>query len=84
MAYINGVPVYQVNESAAQNISYYDWQNQMDWKDMGVEDYTQPQKYNCGGYYASKCSMKRYARPCSAHCFPYCSDECMPALPPCA
>jgi hypothetical protein len=25
--FIDGVPVYPVNQSAAQQISYYDWQN---------------------------------------------------------
>jgi hypothetical protein len=37
--YIDGVPVYPVNETAASQINYYDWQNQMSWSDMGVQTY---------------------------------------------
>ena len=43
--FIDGVAVYPVNETMAHNINYYDWENQMDWAEMGVQTYNYTQKY---------------------------------------
>jgi hypothetical protein len=42
--YIDGVAVYPVNETSASYVSYYDWQHQLDWSQMGVQTYNYTQK----------------------------------------
>ncbi len=36
MQYIDGVAVVRISNESASSITYYDWENQMDWSGMGV------------------------------------------------
>jgi hypothetical protein len=42
--FIDGVAVMPVSNETASSISYYDWENQMDWSGMGVKNYTYTHK----------------------------------------
>lgn len=38
-AIIDGVPVYEISNETAGQISYDDWRQRFDWKSCGVSDY---------------------------------------------
>jgi hypothetical protein len=38
-AVIDGVPVYEISNDTAGQMSYYDWRQHFDWKSTGVSDY---------------------------------------------